>query len=104
MPRVLNARHVGKNRKGARYCGRPSLFGNPFEIGRDGTRDEVIQKFINHLHDTPALVEKARQELAGMDLICWCAPAKCHCDVLITIANGGQLPPKIEVRDLFGSK
>jgi len=24
------------------YIGRPSKWGNPFEIGKDGTRDEVI--------------------------------------------------------------
>jgi len=27
------------------YIGRPSLLGNPFKIGKDGTRQEVIQKY-----------------------------------------------------------
>ena len=27
------------------YIGRPSKWGNPFEIGKDGTREEVIEKF-----------------------------------------------------------
>ena len=27
------------------YIGRPSPLGNPFEIGRDGTRDDVIAKY-----------------------------------------------------------
>jgi hypothetical protein len=27
------------------YIGRPSVFGNPFQIGKDGTREEVIEKF-----------------------------------------------------------
>jgi hypothetical protein len=27
------------------YIGRPSKWGNPFQIGRDGTRDEVIAKY-----------------------------------------------------------
>ena len=27
------------------YIGRPSKWGNPFVIGRDGTRDEVILKY-----------------------------------------------------------
>jgi len=27
------------------YIGRPSLLGNPFQIGRDGTREDVIAKY-----------------------------------------------------------
>ena len=27
------------------YCARGSIFGNPFEIGRDGNREEVIKKY-----------------------------------------------------------
>lgn len=27
------------------YIGRPSKWGNPFIVGADGTRDEVIQKY-----------------------------------------------------------
>ena len=27
------------------YIGRPSKYGNPFEIGKDGNRTEVIKKF-----------------------------------------------------------
>ncbi len=31
------------------YIGRPSKWGNPFNIGRDGTREEVIAKYEKHL-------------------------------------------------------
>lgn len=27
------------------YIGRPTIFGNPFEIGKDDTRDEVVEKY-----------------------------------------------------------
>jgi Domain of unknown function (DUF4326) len=27
------------------YIGRPSILGNPFKIGKDGTREEVGQKY-----------------------------------------------------------
>ncbi|PIW12451.1 MAG: hypothetical protein COW35_01440, partial [Candidatus Infernicultor aquiphilus] len=27
------------------YIGRPSKWGNPFTIGKDGTRSEVIEKY-----------------------------------------------------------
>ena len=46
MCKVLNARQVGKRPRPDRiYVGRPSKWGNPFVIGRDGSRDEVIAKY-----------------------------------------------------------
>lgn len=30
---------------------RPSVFGNPFKIGIDGNRDEVIKKFEEYFHN-----------------------------------------------------
>ena len=41
------------------------------------------------------LVEKARRELAGHDLCCWCDPEQaCHADTLIEVANSrpGSMP------------
>lgn len=35
----------------------------------------------------PELVELAKKELKGKDLVCWCAPKLCHGDVLLEIAN-----------------
>jgi len=32
------------------YIGRPSKWGNPFKIGRDGSRQEVIQKVQRYDH------------------------------------------------------
>jgi hypothetical protein len=46
MCRVLNARQIGKRPMSDRvYVGRPGKWGNPFVIGRDGSRDEVIAKY-----------------------------------------------------------
>jgi len=46
MCKVLNARQVGQRPAPDRiYVGRPSKWGNPFVIGRDGSRDEVIAKY-----------------------------------------------------------
>jgi hypothetical protein len=103
-PRILNARVVGRSAPGAVYVGRPSPFGNPFEIGRDGTRDEVIEKHIEWLRERPFTVERIRRELAGKDLICWCAPARCHAEVLRDLALGLDLPDPPEAPrqgDLF---
>lgn len=46
MCRALNARIVGKAPVPGRvYIGRPGKWGNPFVIGRDGSRAEVIAKY-----------------------------------------------------------
>ena len=68
---------------GAVYIGRPSKWGNPFVIGKDGTRKEVIQKYREWLFQHPEFIEAARRALAGKDLVCYCAPKACHGDVLI---------------------
>jgi hypothetical protein len=69
------------------YVGRPTVWGNPYEIGRDGTRTEVIDKYRLWMESNIGLVNKAKQELKGRNLICWCAPLPCHADVLLKIAN-----------------
>ena len=85
MIRVAN-KHSWKHAKAilqpdAVYVGRPSKWGNPYEIGRDGTREEVIAKYRAWIAERPELVD----ELAAMNprtLVCWCAPLPCHADVL----------------------
>ncbi|ETX13546.1 hypothetical protein OCH239_09715 [Roseivivax halodurans JCM 10272] len=93
-PEVLNARVVGKSRPGAVYIGRPGPWGNPFSIGKHGSRDEVIAAYIGWLHDNPDVVARARRDLRGLDLICWCAPASCHGHILRDLALGNPLPPR----------
>ncbi len=68
------------------YVGRPSLWGNPFTIGKDGTRLEVIQKYEAWLKTQPKLM-KMLPRLRGLTLGCWCAPMPCHGDVLARLAN-----------------
>lgn len=87
MCKVLNARNVGKRSNTTQlYIGRPSKWGNPFVIGRDGSRAEVIAKYRAWIVEQPALLN-ALDELRGRDLICWCAPLACHGDVLVELAN-----------------
>lgn len=68
------------------YVGRPSKWGNPFTIGRDGTRAEVIVKYEQWLDEQPELMDDL-PELHGKVLGCWCAPAACHADVLVRRAH-----------------
>jgi hypothetical protein len=68
------------------YVGRPSKWGNPFILGKDGTRDEVVKKYEEWIKTQPELI-KALPELKGKILGCWCAPNKCHADVLLRLSN-----------------
>ena len=69
------------------YIGRGSMWGNPFRIGRDGERDDVIRMYtammVRRLEGTDAdgwLHDLAK--LKGKTLVCYCAPLACHGDVL----------------------
>jgi hypothetical protein len=68
------------------YIGRPSKWGNPFVIGKHGTREDVIGKYEAWLMTRPELVA-ALPELKGKVLGCWCAPQACHGDVLVRLAT-----------------
>lgn len=69
------------------YIGRPSPWGNPFTIGKDGTREEVIQKYKEWIQTQPLLMQEVLS-LKGKVLGCWCSPRPCHGDVLIDLAEG----------------
>ena len=68
------------------YCGRPNEWGNPFVVGRDGTRDEVIAKHEEWVVRQPRFMEKIHT-LHGKTLGCWCSPQRCHCDTLLRLAR-----------------
>jgi len=67
------------------YIGRPSKWGNPFSIGKDGDRDEVIAKYRAWIQTQPELM-KALPELKDKILGCWCAPQACHGNILAEMA------------------
>ena len=69
------------------YIGRPGVWGNPFVIGKDGDRVTVVAKYREWLLSQPELVARAKQELKGKILGCFCYPEACHGDVLSEIAN-----------------
>ena len=68
------------------YIGRPSKWGNPFVIGPDGSREQVIKKYRAWVLAQPALMA-ALPELDGKILACWCAPRPCHGDVLAELVR-----------------
>lgn len=77
---VLN-KHKDKIPPGAIYIGRGSKWGNPFVIGQHGTRTEVCDKYENRLQrqlDAGIITHEELAELHGKDLVCFCAPLRCH--------------------------
>ena len=65
---------------------RATEFGNPFVIGRDGTRAEVILKYAEWVKTQPNILARL-SELRGNTLGCWCKPLACHGDVLAAMAD-----------------
>ena len=89
MTRVVNAHRKPYDV----LIARPSKRGNPFRIGRDGNRDQVIKMYEVHVRRRPDLIA-ALPELAGKRLGCYCKPLSCHGDVLVKLlreTNGGEL-------------
>lgn len=66
------------------YIGRPSKWGSPFTIGKDGTRDQIMRKYKEWILTQHDLL-KDLEELNGKKLGCYCAPEKCHGDILIEL-------------------
>jgi hypothetical protein len=68
------------------YIGRGSRWGNPYRIGRDGNREDVIRMYTVYLRQKPELLRSLRR-LRGKRLGCFCAPLECHGDVLAAYAE-----------------
>jgi len=73
------------------YVGRPSVLGNPFAIGKDGDRAEVIGKYRVWLWEQVKARSEVFEELVRIKrkaetkdvyLVCWCKPLACHGDVV----------------------
>jgi hypothetical protein len=62
---------------------RASEWGNPFELGKDGDREAVVRNYKDHyLPHKPSLLKKL-PSLKGKALGCWCAPQRCHGNILV---------------------
>jgi len=68
------------------YIGRGSIWGNPFIIGKDGDREEVVRKYRARILDKPELLADLHK-LEGKVLGCYCAPLACHGDVLVELLD-----------------
>ena len=106
--------------EGAIYVGRPTIWGNPYRVIRQGKTTWEVYAFeessptasfvsrtgvearafaverllclIDNYLD-PWGADRIRNELAGSDLACWCPLGQpCHADVLLEIANRQYTP------------
>jgi hypothetical protein len=66
------------------YIGRGSIWGNPFRVGVDGDRDQVIARYEAYIRERPDLLARLG-ELEGKRLGCFCKPKRCHGDVLVKL-------------------
>jgi len=75
---------------------RSTSFGNPFQIGRDGNRADVIRKHQEWLLNPQHImidaysnkwVRENVHKLKGKVLGCWCKPKGCHGDFLAFLAE-----------------
>ena len=70
--------YIGRGSRGraaSKWC-------NPFKVGRDGTREGVINLF--RLRTVPSFTDSDWEELRGMTLRCHCMLSDpCHGDVLV---------------------
>jgi len=90
--KVVNLR----KEKYTHYIGRGSIFGNPYKIGKDGTREEVIHKYeqwtrsymyniISNLGGFSDLGRAIYDLPEDAILGCYCKPKACHGDIIIKI-------------------
>ena len=84
--KVVN-KHKHKPTAADVYIGRPSIWGNPFVIGKHGDREAVVAKYREWIHKQPLLMAATKKELRGKTLVCFCAPQACHGHVLAAIAD-----------------
>ncbi|MCH7882625.1 MAG: DUF4326 domain-containing protein [Proteobacteria bacterium] len=81
---------------------RPTLWGNPFIIGKHGTRAECVDMYArlmcglvcittgNAIEQKSSLLYVVHniEKLRGKNLACWCPLDKpCHVDILLRLAN-----------------
>lgn len=74
------------------YIGRgskKSFYGNPYVIGRDGSREQVCAKYSKWLWwqiKRGSITLEELSELHGKTLVCYCSPLPCHGETLIKAA------------------
>lgn len=86
MPKVYNIQ-MGRVPKHAVLVDRSTVWGNPYRMRGEDTRDTVITQFeiyaMRRMQEEPEWLTP----LKGKDVVCHCAPKRCHGDILVRLAN-----------------
>lgn len=100
-PLVVNKRHSEYDV----YCGRGSVWGNDWThlplVGTKAkfqcdTREESIERHKEWFLKNKILIARARRELRGLRLACYCAPLSCHVDIIAEVSNCDKWPMEIK--------
>lgn len=72
-----------------RYPKYDSIWANPYKVDKDGTRQQVLEKYRKYIVNK---IEKENlyeelENLRGKNLGCWCKPEACHGDILVELLN-----------------
>lgn len=89
MTRVVNKKYH-KPTPDDVYIGRGSKWGNPFKIGVDGDRHQVIEKYQEYFKaklESGYFTKDEILKLSGKNLVCFCKPAACHGDIIVKYIN-----------------
>lgn len=81
--------NIHKKYKSDVYIGRGSIWGNPFKIGPDGSRSDVIRKHRDWILNNPILLFRIPQ-LHDKVLGCFCKPKGCHGDTLADLVEASK--------------
>ena len=99
MRAIVNLKHEPRLREEFEYAhvvdntvliDRRTKWRNPFRLGADGDREQVIARYRADLWRRIRAGEVTLEELAELDgcwLACWCEPLPCHGDVLARAAE-----------------
>lgn len=85
-----------EQQKQAVYIGRGSIFGNPFVMDKNNSRDDVCDAYQRYFYkrlendlefreSVEKLADKALSE--SVNLMCFCAPKRCHGDIIKEYIN-----------------
>lgn len=90
----LYNKHAGNVPADAIYIGRPTKWGNPFSHMQNtaaqykvASREEAVSSYEEWIQTKPELIMDLKKELRGKSLVCFCAPLRCHGEVLMRLAN-----------------
>ena len=88
--KVVNRR----KEKYTHYIGRGSIFGNPFVIGKDGNRQQVIEKYEKYLVNNTIVLDAIYKLPKDAILGCFCVETsinfirknkRCHGEIILKI-------------------